>query len=117
MQMKHIEPSQKDWRTGRGYSKRVVLGREDIGLKVDLVQEVMFKKGDKVPLHHHEVQTEIFYAITETLFEINGEDVLMRPGDIIFCEPGDVHGNPTVPEDSKILVLKVDYKEDDIVWD
>ncbi|MCE5296200.1 MAG: cupin domain-containing protein [Euryarchaeota archaeon] len=115
--MKHIGSSQKKWTTGRGYSKRVVLGREDIGLKVDLVQEVVFRKGDKVPLHHHEVQTEIFYAITETLFEINGEDVLMRPGDVLFCEPGDVHGNPTVPEDSKILVLKVDYKEDDMVWD
>jgi len=115
--MKHIRASQKKWVSGKGYSKRVLLGREDIGLKVDLVQEVSFRKGDRVPLHHHDRQTEIFYARDKAPFRINGKDVVLEPGDMLFCEPGDVHGNPVIDEDFKILVLKVDYAEDDIFWD
>jgi len=49
-------------------------------------------------------------------FEINEKRVLMAPGDILVCEPGDIHGNPSMPEGARILVLKKDYEEGDTIW-
>ena len=102
---------------GKGYSKKVLLTSEHIGLAGTLLQEVSFLPGEKVPCHHHSVQTEIIYALTEVRFEINGKEVILRPGDIIICEPGDHHGNPHIPFEMRILVLKIDYREDDTIWD
>lgn len=78
--------------------------------------EVCVKPGEGVPPHHHQKQTKIFYALSRIEFEINGKLVLMAPGDILVCEPGDIHGNPSMPEDARILVLKKDYVEDDTIW-
>jgi quercetin dioxygenase-like cupin family protein len=102
---------------GEGYSKRVVLAESQLGIPGSFLQEVRFKKGDKVLPHHHRTQTEVFYAVTRAFFVINGEEVVMEPGDIVICEPGDVHGNPVIPEDMIILVLKIDYANNDTVWE
>ncbi len=108
--------SVKPWAQGKGYRKRTVLDEADLGISGSFLQEVSFSKGDKVPIHHHRVQTEVFYAVTEAVFEINGEKVTMAPGDVLVCDPGDRHGNPEIPHDMKILVLKVGFHEDDTVW-
>jgi quercetin dioxygenase-like cupin family protein len=115
--MKQFSSADKAYVVGRGYSKRVLIGSEDLGIAGSFIQEVSFKQGDKVPLHHHVHQTEIFYALDEAFFEINGKAVIMQPGDIIVCEPGDIHGNPVVLHDFKILVFKKDFVENDIIWD
>jgi quercetin dioxygenase-like cupin family protein len=108
--------STKPWLQGKGYRKRTVLEQSDLGIPGSFLQEVSFRKGDVVPIHHHRTQTEVFYAVTDAVFEINGEMVIMSPGDVVVCEPGDRHGNPMIPYDMKILVLKVGFLEDDTVW-
>jgi quercetin dioxygenase-like cupin family protein len=108
--------STKPWVQGKGYRKRTVLEQSDLGIPGSFLQEVSFRKGDVVPIHHHRAQTEVFYAVTDAVFEINGEMVTMAPGDVLVCEPGDRHGNPEIPHDMKILVLKVGFIEDDTVW-
>lgn len=115
--MKRYRSEDAKWIQGQGYSKRIILPEKDLGIPGSLIQEVKFRQGDKVPLHHHNIQTEIFYAKDEAHFEINGERIKMMPGDIIICEPGDVHGNPSIPHDFTILVLKINYDENDFVWD
>jgi len=40
----------------------------------------------------------------------------MEEGDCLVCEPGDVHGNPVIGNDFRILVLKVGLREHDTVW-
>lgn len=102
---------------GRGYLKRVLLDEATLGMPGSFIQEVEFRKGDVVPQHHHRFQTEIFYALDEAPFLINGEKVTMGRGDILVCQPGDVHGNPVIPHDFRILVLKVDYRENDTIWE
>ncbi len=102
---------------GQGYVKRVLIDESSLGIPGSFMQEVEFKKGDVVRQHHHRFQTEIFYALDEAPFEINGNKVTMSPGDIVVCEPGDVHGNPVIPRDFRILVLKVNFRENDIVWE
>jgi quercetin dioxygenase-like cupin family protein len=101
---------------GDGYLKKIVLPK---GILPDgmFIQEVLFKAGDRVRLHHHDVQTEVFVPLSEGLFQVNGEEVRIGPGDILVCEPGDVHGNPVIAKDFRIMVLKIGHQNDDIHWD
>ncbi|HSV42418.1 MAG TPA: hypothetical protein VLH13_03300, partial [Methanomassiliicoccales archaeon] len=115
--MRLHQASESAWVEGNGYTKRILMDEGSLGIKGSFFQEVLFRKGDKVPIHHHVIQTEIFYAVTDAYFNINGRSVVLRPGDMVICEPGDRHGNPVIPHDMKILVLKIDHKDDDTVWD
>jgi quercetin dioxygenase-like cupin family protein len=115
--MKHLKHDSATVVPGKGYLKRVLIDEKALGIPGSFIQEVEFRKGDVVRQHHHRFQTEIFYALDEAPFLINGSMVTMSPGDILVCEPGDVHGNPIIPNDFRILVLKVDYRENDIVWE
>lgn len=103
--------------SGDGYLKRIVLEGKDIGIKDTLVQEVQFTAGEKVAFHFHQVTREIFYCLAGPApFVINGQQVVLNKGDCLVCEPGDVHGNPVIENDFRILVLKVGFKEHDTVW-
>ena len=115
--MKHLRHDSAKTVPGQGYTKKVLIDESILGIHGSFMQEVEFKKGDVVRQHHHLHQTEIFYALDEAPFVINGEKVNMKPGDVVVCEPGDVHGNPVIPHDFRILVLKKDFRENDIVWD
>jgi quercetin dioxygenase-like cupin family protein len=115
--MKHFKHDESQVIQGQGYEKRVLIGESALGIPGSFIQEVSFRKGDAVRQHHHRFQTEIFYAIDEALFVINGQKLILGPGDIVVCEPGDVHGNPVIPHDFRILVLKIGYRENDLVWD
>ena len=114
--MKVYRGGSKEWTTGVGYRKKVILEEAEMGIQGSFIQEVRFNAGETVPPHYHRIQKEVFYALTRIEFEINGERILMQPGDIVVCEPGDVHGNPHMPKESRILVIKVDFAEDDTVW-
>ena len=115
--MKHFKHEAAKVVPGQGYLKKVLIDGSALGVPGSLIQEVEFRKGEMVRQHHHRFQTEIFYALDEALFVINGQHVTMSPGDIVVCEPGDVHGNPVIPHDFRILVLKIGYRENDIVWE
>lgn len=101
---------------GQGYLKRVVLPSGELPDGM-FIQEVLFRAGDRVALHHHKVQTEVFIPLSKGAFVVNGEEAVIGPGDILICEPGDVHGNPIIKEDFRIMVLKLDHAWNDIYWD
>ncbi|MCH9734040.1 MAG: cupin domain-containing protein [Actinomycetia bacterium] len=114
--MKILRREQARKVAGEGYLKRILVPEESLGIPGSFIQEVSFRKGDVVRQHYHRTQTEVFIALDEAHFEIDGEKVIMTPGDVVICEPGDVHGNPVIPHDFRILVLKIDYRDDDTVW-
>lgn len=114
--MRRFEVKGTEWEQGRGYRKRKMLLEGVLPVKVDFLQEVRFRKGETIPPHYHRTQTEIFYVLARGSITINGERVDAEAGDVIVCEPGEVHGMPLVEEDFGFLVLKVDYREDDTVW-
>lgn len=113
--MRHIRAAEA-WEEGAGYSKRRLLDGDPLPRMVDMLQEVRFKKGATVPPHYHRTQTEVFFVLAEGSITIEGRKVEAGPGDIIVCEPGEVHGMPLVEEDFGFLVLKIDYRTDDTVW-
>lgn len=104
------------WKDGPGYSKRKLSTNDLFPRDVDLMQEVRFKKGSIVPPHYHRVQTEVFFVLAKGSMTIDGRKIDAEAGDVIVCEPGEVHGMPFVEEDFGFLVLKMDYREDDTVW-
>lgn len=114
--MKHIKAAEKGWEEGLGYSKRKLLSTSPLPGTVDLVQEVRFSRGSTIPPHYHRVQTEVFYALAPGSITINDAKIEMATGDMVVCEPGEVHGMPLVEENFGFLVLKIDYRTDDTVW-
>jgi quercetin dioxygenase-like cupin family protein len=114
--MKHIRAIDSEWVEGRGYRKAKLLDSSPLPAEVSRVQEVRFSKGATVPPHYHRVQTEIFYALSAGSITIDGREVRMGRGDMVVCEPGEMHGMPLVEEDFAFLVIKIDYRDDDTVW-
>ncbi len=104
------------WIEGKGYWKRPLATSEELGLDNGLLQEVEFTPGQSVPLHYHKTTKEVFIALSQASFMINGEEVVMEPNDVLVCEPGDVHGNPTIEKPTRILVLKLEFDPEDTVW-
>ena len=104
------------WEQGRGYRKRRMDPDGTLPHQVDLLEEVRLKAGETVPFHFHRNQTEIFFVLALGLITIDGVAVEAREGDVIVCEPGDVHGMPHIENDFGLLVMKIDYDSDDTVW-
>ncbi len=75
-----------------------------------------FREGERVPLHFHHEQTEIFYFLGGGSLIINDERLNLEEGDTVVCAPSDVHGVPPVEREFSILVIKLDYEDDDTRW-
>jgi len=111
-------PEGSDWLDRDSYRKRVLAFEEDIGSDGNLLQVVEIEPGDHVEPHRHHETEEVFYILQPggTLV-IEGEELRPDAGDVIICEPGDVH---EVFNDTdgvfRILVFKVNLAEDDTEW-
>jgi quercetin dioxygenase-like cupin family protein len=114
--MKVIRAADSEWIGGKGYQKRILLSAEILPKEVSLVQEVRFHRGESIPPHYHKTQTEIFFVLAKGSITIDGQRIDFEAGDMVVCEPGEVHGMPLVEEDFGFLVLKIDYRDDDTVW-
>jgi len=114
--MRHLRAGERQWEEGPGYRKRRLIDDAPLPAEVSLVQEVRFPKGASVPDHLHRVQTEVFVALAPGTIIVGGEEVRMAAGDVVVCEPGEVHSVPPVEGAFGFLVLKIDYREDDTEW-
>ena len=115
--MRYIPQSDTQWIEGRGYRKRIMASGELLQQDGALIQTVCFEKGTRVPLHYHEHGLEAFYILSEGgTFVLNGERIVVKKGDVIICEPGDMHAVEDVERDFCILVFKTNWVSDDMVW-
>ncbi|HBB76211.1 MAG: hypothetical protein A2186_00490 [Candidatus Levybacteria bacterium RIFOXYA1_FULL_41_10] len=117
--MKIIKPEEKDWFEGKGYSKKVLLDEDDLGLPGVWVQEVLIKAGGTASLHYHKKQTEIFYFFDSNgYWLINGKKFTFGTGDALVIEPNDRHEvvNDT-KEEYRYLCFKQNYEEGDFYED
>lgn len=112
--MRTLRASEAVWEEGIGYEKRIRL--DGIDLPFSYMQEVRFDRGIGVPPHRHERQTEVFYFLSPGTLLINGEMLEMSAGDIVVCEPGDVHEVPQPGVPFALLVIKVGFEGEDTVW-
>jgi len=81
-----------------------------VGEKV-MVARVLLKKGCVVPLHHHHNE-QITYILEGALkFELNGEEVVVRAGEVL-CIPPNVPHKATALEDTVDLDIFNPPRED-----
>ncbi|NJB69995.1 quercetin dioxygenase-like cupin family protein [Saonia flava] len=83
--------------------KKVFLGRGEIPQLMNF-GTATFKPGQAVEEHKHDTMFEVFYIQSgKAEFIVNGEALVLRAGDCITLEPGELHSqnNP--------------FKED-VVW-
>ncbi len=112
-------PESSEWKERDSYRKKILADEEDIGSEGNLVQAVEIAPGNHVKPHFHEKTTEVFYILQPGgRMVIDGEEIAPAEGEVIVCEPGDVH---EVFNDSdqvfRILVFKADMEEDDTIWE
>jgi len=117
--MKIIKSEEREWSQKEGYSKKIYLTGDDLNCKGALVQKLKIKPGEKAGLHHHKKQTEIFYFLNDVgYWMINGKKVIVEADDVLVIEPGDKHiAVNESDQDFLYMAFKMNYQEDDIVWD
>lgn len=116
--MKLIKSNSKDYLDKKGYSKKIYLDENDLQ-KGSLVQKIKIKPGETAESHFHKIQTEIFYFLNKNgYFVVNGEKIDIEVDDVLVVEPFDKHivVNNT-DEDFLYMAFKLNYEENDIVWD
>ncbi|MDY6778519.1 MAG: cupin domain-containing protein [Candidatus Nanohaloarchaea archaeon] len=114
--MKQPEPS--EWKERDSYRKQVLASEEVIGFDGNLLQVVEIPPGEHVEPHLHRETEEVFYILQAGgRLVIDDEELEPETGDVIICEPGDVH--EVINESDavfRILVFKVNLTEDDTEW-
>lgn len=114
--MKRPEPS--DWNERESYRKQILATEADIGSDGNLLQVVEIPPGEHVEPHYHRETTEVFYIQQAGgRLVIDGTEIKPDVGEVIVCEPGDVHEVMNeLSEPFRILVYKVNLTDDDTVW-
>lgn len=113
--MKFISWITKERQENPGYNKKVL--RE--WSQWNKIQEIKIPPHETAKAHHHKIQTEVFYFLTDNGYRIvNNEKILPKKGDILVIEPNDMH---TVVNDTDqeyiYLAFKVEYIDNDLYRD
>ncbi len=117
--MRYFKPEEKEWEDKEAYSKKILFTEDELKSKGNIVQVVKFLPKTKIKTHYHKQTKEIFYILNEGgIISIDNQQVEAKNGDILLCEPGEIHSviNDT-DEEFRILVFKINSKENDTFWD
>jgi quercetin dioxygenase-like cupin family protein len=83
-------------------------GTPTVGTSSMLVAELEFLAGKQLQPPHRHVNEEFQYVISGSgTWHLNGQDVPLQPGDLMYAKPGDLHGIAnTGAEPMRFLVVK-----------
>ena len=111
-------PAPSEWKERDSYRKRILATEAEIGSEGNLLQVVEVPPGEHVEPHCHRETREVFYVQQAGgRFVIDGTEVTPTAGEVVVCEPGDVHEVYNESDEPfRILVFKADLAEDDTVW-
>lgn len=101
------------------YSKIVLFNQNDFKAKDKLIQLATIYPNTKQRLHFHKYQTTILYILEgESLLVINNQEIFLKVGDSVICEPGDKHYFWNKNNSNfTFIVFKIDLPmEDDTNW-
>lgn len=113
--MKRPEPS--EWKARDSYRKRILATEDEGGSDGNLLQVVEGPPGEHVAPHVHRETRGVFYVQQASgRFVVDGTEVTPAAGEVVVCEPGDVHEVYNESDEPfRILVFKADLAEDDTV--
>lgn len=116
--MKIVRLDENNWQEGRDYRKNRLLTAEALRQPGALLQVVVAPPGAHIPPHSHATSVEV-YVIRSGVCDLitNGERYVMRPGDVILMEPGDVHELINRGDEPfELLVFKTNAADGDTNW-
>jgi quercetin dioxygenase-like cupin family protein len=88
-----------------------LLGKEGLYEKGRLFAQITIKKGCSIGLHKHEGEMEAFYILNGTaLFNDNGEDVVLKPGDVAYTTDGENHSIANNGEEDVDMIALIVYR-------
>ena len=102
MKLYHLDEMQRGWFVGSFNPAAYNTNDVDVGFKE-------YAKGDYEPPHHHKIATEITLVTSgSALFNfVNKKEIhLLKKGDIIVIEPGEVVAFSAI-EDCSTVVVKI----------
>ncbi len=67
-----------------------------------------FREIESFPLHWHHYVEVIYAQHDGVIYEVNGEEICMKGGDILFIWPGELHSIVYMPEPEYTLMLQFD---------
>ena len=110
--MKFVQWNEKEVQHNPWYDKKIL--REWI--QWNLVQEIIIPPHEVAKSHHHKIQTEIFYFLTDNGCRIvNWEKIFPKIWDILVIEPNDAHTVINESDDKYLYIaFKVNYAPDDL---
>lgn len=113
--MKVVIPKERQWAKCKGYFKKILLDEKELKSKGNLLQIVKAEKGSVIKPHYHKKTSEIFYILKGKGILFVGNDRTRRKhGDVIFCEPGELHGVINDTEREFVwLVFKINARKND----
>jgi quercetin dioxygenase-like cupin family protein len=97
--------SHGSWGTIRIYTPD---GTVTAGTSSMLTAQLEFLPGQRLQPPHRHPQEEFQYVISgHGTWHLNGQDIPLEPGDLMYSRPGDLHGIAnTGPEPLRFLVVK-----------
>ncbi|MGI9522049.1 MAG: cupin domain-containing protein [Hyphomicrobiaceae bacterium] len=116
--MKYVDHKHPEWIEGDGYKKRILLREDSLNCPGTLVQLVRIEPRAVVADHYHKSCTEVFYGMSGSgVFEINGEAFNLSSGDVLTCEPFEIHNTKNSGYEPLIyVVFKTNVTEKDLYW-
>ena len=116
--MKEIELDESNWIQSHGYLKNILLKGDDLESEGSLVQVVIIPPSSQIPDHYHKTSREFYLVLDgESIIKVNDTEQVLRPGDMLLTEPGDVHNLQNEGhQEFRLLVFKTNAGRDDIFW-
>jgi len=108
-----IAQRKENLRGGRGVSylrDMIVAGSEEAPGNYQLFTEVEYLPGTYVGNHQHVGNSEVYYILEGiALYNDNGTEVELRPGDTSICKDGEYHAIKNIGEGSlRIIAMIID---------
>ena len=98
---------------GEGYtSLENLLGEKELDNKCKMFAKVTIEPGASVGYHEHHGDTETYYFISgEGLYNDNGVEIPVKPGDVTYTGDGFGHGLKNTGNQDLVFVALILYSD------
>jgi len=87
-----------------------LLSKDELEGAGRLFSEIHIEPGDSIGYHIHENEQEIFYILKgEALYNDNGTEIVIKPGDTAICKDGDHHSVKSIGEETLVFIALITY--------
>ena len=87
-----------------------LLNKDEFGGAGRLFSLLRIEPGDFIGYHIHENEQETFYILEgEALYNENGTEVVLKPGDVALCKDGEHHAIKSIGKETLVFFGLITY--------